>query len=137
MKNKLLYGFVTTLVVAILLRVFVIDVVSVSNDLLQPHFYPGDFLLISKLSSPFEGEWALIKNYPQKSAYSIRQLVASQSDQGWQIVEPGAKGEKVFVESRQVVGQAVMILWSLPCRSNIAASDICSQKPYRYFKSIP
>ncbi len=143
-NNRLLQGFILTIVVALLLRVFVIDVISVSNEALHPHFFPGDFLLISKLSSASEGQWVLLKNYPHKSYYSIRQLLEKKSDLGWTIAEPQAviTGEtademkQASVENRQIVGKAVLVLWSLPCKPAASASAICSEKVFRYFKAI-
>ncbi len=141
MKNNwLLQGFIVTVVVALLLRIFVVDVISVSNEALHPHFYPGDFLLISKLSSASEGQWVLLKNYPHKSYYSIRQLKEKKSDQGWLIAEPqiaiAEEKDKSFVENRQIIGRAVMVLWSLPCKPAAATSAVCAGKVFRYFKAI-
>ena len=140
-KNRLLQGFVITLILALLLRLFVIDVISVSNDLLHPDFYPGDFLLISKLSTPEEGQWVLLKNYPYKSYYAVRKLVKKESDQGWSIVEPSpvtaiVQEKKNFVNRSQVAGQVVMILWSLPCKPAAATTGICSEKAFRFLKVI-
>lgn len=139
-NNRLLQGFIATLIIAILLRFFVIDVISVSNNLLKPDFYPGDFLLISKVSSVEEGQWALLKNYPQKGVYSVRRLLKKESDQGWIVAEPSPmdsyREEKAFVSGTQVAGKAVMILWSLPCKPSAAADGSCSDKPYRYLKTI-
>jgi signal peptidase I len=139
MKNsRLLWGFVATLIIAGFLRFFVIDVISISNDLLQPHFYPGDFLLVSKISKADEGQWVLLKNYPQKSVYSIRLLVRPESDQGWIVVEPKADGgeEKAFVSHQQILGRAVLILWSLPCKPSSVAEGTCPDKTNRFMKSI-
>lgn len=148
-KNKLLLGFAATLIVAGILRFFVLDVILVSNDLLQPHFFPGDFLLVSKIVKVEEGNWVLLKNYPSKSVYSIRNLVKRQSEQGWLVVEPAGtvstadvshEGErhvaKSFVDNNQILGKAVMILWSLPCKPSVVASGLCPDKTDRFLKRI-
>ena len=136
-EKKLLIGFVLTIIAAALLRFFVVDVISVSNDVLQPQFYPGDFLLISKLSSAEEGQWAMLKDYPQKSTYSIRRLIKKASDQGWEVLEPAtaaSREENVFVSNQQYLGKAVMILWSLPCKPSAVANGLCPEKGSRLFK---
>lgn len=136
--KKLLVGFVATVLLAILLRVFVVDVISVTNDILQPQFYPGDFVLVSKLSTIEEGQWILLKDYPKKSVYSIRRLVEPAADQGWNVLEPAtelSKEEKVFVSSKQILGKAVMILWSLPCKPSTVANGQCPDKGSRFFKT--
>lgn len=134
-NNKLFQGFVITLATATILRLFVFDVISVSNDLLQPHFFPGDFLLISKLSKIEVGHWVVLKNYPQKGTYSIRKLIHQQSGQGWLVADPETN-EKAFIGRQQLVGKAALILWSLPCRPSSVMSGQCQDKIYRYLSPI-
>ncbi len=124
-----------TLAIAIILRLFVIDVISVSNEVLQPHFFPGDFLLISKVSGLQQGDWALLHHYPQKSFYSIRQI-SEKSEQGLFVSEPTRGLEKIKIESSQVRGRAVLILWGLPCKSSSAGDNSCADKKMRFLKFI-
>ena len=136
MKNdKVLLGFILTLVVAILLRYFVFDVISVSNDILQPEFYPGDFVLVSKLTRPMEGDWALLKDHPGKSIYSLRKIVRREADQGWAVLEPKSE-QKPYVDDKNVKGKAILILWSLPCKPAAVVNGSCPEKGPRFFKAI-
>lgn len=143
-KNPLLIGFVTTLIIAGILRLFVFDVISVSNDSLQPDFFPGDFLLVSKLSSPAEGEWALVRDYPKQSVYSVRKLIEKQNTyaQGWIILDPTLPDsaepteKKALISNKKIAGKAVMILWSLPCKPSASDNGVCPDKAFRFFKLV-
>ena len=135
--NKLLISFLGTIVLAILIRLFVFDVISVSNDVLQPQFYPGDFLLISKMAAHEEGQWVMLKDYPKKSMYSVRKLIKKSSDQGWEVLEPASElmpEQNVFTSDKQILGKAVVILWSLPCKPSVVANGQCPDKGSRFFK---
>lgn len=143
-KNPLLFGFIGTLAVAVILRLFVFDVISISNDSLQPDFYPGDFLLVSKLSNPTEGEWALVRDYPKQSVYSVRKLIERQNTytRGWVILDPSmpdspeSAEKKALISDKKIAGKAVMILWSLPCKPSVSDDGICPDKPFHFFKFV-
>lgn len=51
-KNILQYiaVIVISLVIAILLRLFVVDFYSIPSDSMQPTIEPGDFIMVNKLS---------------------------------------------------------------------------------------
>jgi signal peptidase I len=139
MKNHhILWGFLATVAAAVLLRVFVIDIISVSNDILQPTFYPGDLVLISKIVTPMEGDWALLKNQSDKTVYSLRRLIKRGEDQTWEVLEPGPSTEtkNVSVDRKNVLGKAVVILWSLPCKPTAVVNHTCPDKTGRFFKKV-
>ena len=95
--------------------------------------------MVSKLSSAEEGQWAMLKDYPKKSTYSIRRLVKRASDQGWDVLEPATEStreESVFVSNSQYLGQAVLVLWSLPCKPSAVANGVCPEKGSRFFKKV-
>ncbi len=139
-KNKLLQGFFATLFFAILIRLFVVDVISISSEILEPDFFPGDFLLISKLSNVYPGQWVLLRDYPQKSVYSIRKLGEKSNNQDWFVMEPFSSAnpneERPLIENSRIVGKVVLVLWSLPCKPSALAAGFCTNKKYRYFKFI-
>jgi hypothetical protein len=140
--KKLLISFIGTVLVALFLRFFAVDFISVSNDILQPDFYPGDFVLISRVFAPEEGQWALLKDYPKKSFYSIRRLAKKESDQGWKVVEPSignalvGREEFILISEKQIIGKAVVVLWSFPCKPSIVANGLCPEKGSRLFKRV-
>ena len=140
-KDKVLWAFVATLALAIFLRLFVFEVVSVSSDALVPQFYPGDFLLISKLSTPVEGRWVLLRDYPQKGLYSVRKLSQPQGDNQWEIdlksrTEGDSSQDPSHIQQKDIVGQVLWILWSLPCKPEAVSQGQCPSKKARFFKPV-
>lgn len=148
MKNrKILVGFFSTVLLAVVLRLFIFDVVSISNDLLRPSFFSGDFLIVLKFSTPREGQWVLLSDYPKPQTYAVRRLVEKRDEKGWMVVEPAAievassvsvlnEGKNIPVDISQIRGRIVRILWSLPCKPAAIAAGACEDKGLRFFKAV-
>lgn len=139
LSNKLLITFLSVVFFATLIRLFLIDIILVSNDSLLPDLYPGDLVFISKVSSPRVGSWLLMKDHPQLGVYSLRKAISSDSAEGWNVRVPHSdtsRIETIFVETRNIKGKALFVLWTLPCKPAMAASGLCPSKASRFFKPL-
>lgn len=121
MSQKLILGiFAGVVILGILLRVFVFDIVALTSHNYAPHFQAGEVLLVSKLSSVQDGEWAFLQDYPAPGAYSVRRLGHL------------AEGEPE-IHSSQIVGQVVMTLWAFPC---VEPAELCAQTSYKFLTFV-
>lgn len=121
MKQKpLLMIFAGVVALGIALRVFVFDIVALTSFNYLPQFQAGEVLLVSKLSSVQDGEWAFLQDYPAKGTYSVRRL--------GQLAEGEPK-----IQSEQIVGQVVMTLWAFPCSE---PAELCSQTSYKFLTFV-
>jgi len=121
MKQKtLLMIFAGVVLFGIGLRVFVFDIVALASNSHLPQFQAGEVLLVSKLSSVQDGEWAFLRDYPAIGTYSVRRLGVL------------AEGEPA-IQSEHIVGQVVMTLWALPCSE---PAELCAQTSYKFLTIV-
>jgi hypothetical protein len=137
--KKLFVGFCSIIFFGVILRLFVFDVIWVTSDKQIPQFFPGDLLLILKKSSASYGDWVLLNNYPSPSVFSLRKL-KEMNDTEFIIFEDKSPEGKISENSLLLggyEGKVLFVLWSLPCKGNAQESNnYCSQKGFRFFKSI-
>lgn len=133
-QDMLIKVFAGIVFLGLILRIFIFDLVILSNDDLAPQFYSRDVLLVSRLGVVQSGQWALVKDDPAPGNYSVRRIVRQEGDMSW---IAGANSQnssesKPLLKS-QILGRVVIILWSKSC---VSGSGECSSRSYKFLTFV-
>ncbi len=133
-QRSILHIFFVVIGIALFLRIFVLDIVFISNDDLEPQFLAGDAILVSKLSPLHSGGWILLENPESSGNYSMRRLVQEIAPGEWSF-STGSQENKEWpiVQTQKILGRAVMILWSRRCSSS---TESCGKRSSKYLAVI-